>query len=83
MNWPRFGLMENKMVKGRRHETGKTVTTPSWFGSHSSMVVDQTQENMTLSDDEVLCKDDKGYYVTKKNRLDSGLADPNRYSDRR
>jgi hypothetical protein len=30
-----------------------------------------------------VCKDDKGYYITKRSHLDNGLADPNRYSDLR
>jgi len=32
---------------------------------------------------EVVCKDDRGYYITYKNRLDNGLADPKRYSNKR
>ena len=32
---------------------------------------------------EVICKDDRGYYITLKARLDNGLADPNRYSNSR
>jgi hypothetical protein len=31
----------------------------------------------------VLCKDDKGFYITLEDRLDSGLADPKRYSGER
>ena len=72
-------MAKNKSVKARR-ETGSVVTTPSWFGSHATMVVDHTEFNLTLADDEVLCKDDSHYYVTKKNRLDTGCADPSRYS---
>jgi hypothetical protein len=48
------------------------------------MVVDHTAVSgisITLSDNEVLCQDDSGYYVTEKNRIDSGLADPNRYAN--
>ena len=89
MNWPRFGLMEIKMAKGKsRHQTGNSVTTPSWFGSDSSMVVDHSEvqiarHNVKLSEDQVLCQDDNGYYVTEKKKLDNGVADPNRYSNRR
>ena len=71
----------------KRHQTGKKITTPSWFGSHTSMVVDHTQiqiggHDVKLSEAEVLCQDDSGYYITKKERLDNGQADPNRYSGR-
>ena len=62
---------------------GSVVTTKSWFGSHADMVVDSfdLEDDFTsLKDGEVVCKDDIGYYVTDINRLDSGLADPNRYS---
>ena len=89
MNWPRFGLMEIEMAKGKtRHQTGNSVTTPSWFGSHESMVVDHSEvqiggQDVALSENQVLCKDDNGYYVTEKKYLDSGIADPNRYSNRR
>lgn len=71
-----------------RHETGNIVTTPSQFGSHESMVVDHSELqiggiDIVLSEQQVLCEDDKGYYVTKKSKLDNGLADPSRYSNRR
>ena len=60
-------------------ETGRTITTPSWFGSHASMVVEDVDATqVTLAKGEVLCKDDAHYYVTYKDRLDSGLADPQR-----
>tara|TARA_Y100001938_G_C8024956_1_gene397467 strand:- start:188 stop:424 length:237 start_codon:yes stop_codon:yes gene_type:complete len=70
----------------KKHEAGKKITTPSWFGSHTSMVVDHTKietknKDMELSGEKVVCQDDLGYYITEKNRLDNGLADPNRYSN--
>ena len=71
------------------HEAGNIVTTESWFGSHASMVVEpeEVEPNdelylVHLHHSEVVCKDDKGYYVTDKTRLDNGLADTNRYSNR-
>jgi hypothetical protein len=70
------------------HETGKQVTTKSWFGSHDDMVVDPVDFGsggaaVTLKDNEVICQDDRGYYTTLTSRLDDGLADPNRYSSHR
>ena len=62
---------------GRRHVTGNSITTKSWFGSHSEMVVEE------LSNSKVVCEDDSGKYITTKSMLDSGLADPNRYNSRR
>ena len=79
------------------HEAGNVVTTESWFGSHVDMVVELEElqsrgldkENTVfaryrdIEDYETVCKDDKGYYITLKARLDNGLADPNRYSNKR
>ena len=72
----------------KRHETGNKITTPSWFGSHASMVIDHEDvqiggQDVKLSDAQVLCQDDSGYYITYKDRLDNGQADPNRYSSSR
>jgi len=61
----------------RRHVTGTTVTTKSWFGSHADMVVEEINEK------EVMCEDQNGRYKTSRDRLDNGLADPNRYSNRK
>jgi len=59
------------MARSRsRHITGNTITTKSWFGSHAEMVVEDRQDGT------VVCEDDRGKYVTYKNRLDSGFADP-------
>lgn len=58
----------------KQHTTGINITTPSQFGSHASMVVGEADtEGM------VVCKDDRGEYITFANRLDNGLADPRRY----
>ena len=62
------------MARSRsRHVTGNTITTKSWFGSHSEMIVEE------LDDGLVVCEDDKGKYITNHKMIDSGLADPNRY----
>ena len=66
----------------KKHEVGRTITTPSPYGSHSSMVVDHEKYSLILEQDEVLCKDDYRFYITKKNRLDNGMADPARYSSK-
>jgi len=71
-------------VKG--HDSGTLVTTKSPYGSHVVMVVDSfdLEDDFTsLKDGEVVCKDDKGCYITLKARLDNGLSDPNRYSNKR
>lgn len=55
-----------------------SVIYPSVFGSHASMI---NKEKTTLLNDatKVVCTDEHGDYVTLKERLDNGCADPNRY----
>lgn len=77
--------MARKTFKPRSHETGSLVTTKTAYGSTSDMIVDinlYTSDNeIILKNDEVICKDDRGFYITLKNRIDSGIADPNRYGN--
>ena len=70
-----------KFSNKKRHETGRTITTETWFGSHASMIVDHTEFGLELKDNEVLLKDDTHYYITTKDRLDISIADPNRYAN--
>ena len=66
------------MARGRgRHVTGSDITTKSWFGSHSDMIVEE------LDDGRVVCEDDRGKYITYANRIDNGLADPRRSAEDR
>lgn len=69
----------------KRHEGRVTnITTPSPYGSHAIMVVDNPSDhNVNLKDGQILCKDDNGVYITTKNHLNSGLADPNRCASNR
>lgn len=57
----------------KTYESAKLIkiTTPSAYGSHLSMVVEDLGEW-------VVCKDDIGTYRTKRERLDTGFADPYR-----
>jgi hypothetical protein len=77
--------MAKKIFKPRSHDTGTVITTKTAFGSTADMVVDM--ENYTIegdkqvSDNEVVCKDDRGFYITYKNRINTGIADPNRYAN--
>jgi hypothetical protein len=74
--------MAKKHYKAPKNFAGKYITTPSAFGSHSSMIVEASKygENVLL-ENQVICKDDEGFYITTKNRIDDGLADPNRYAN--
>lgn len=66
-----------KSRAGRRHVTGNSITTKSWFGSHAEMIVEE------LGDDKVVCQDDLGKYYTTRDRIDSGLADTNRQNPKK
>lgn len=68
-----------KFINKTRRETGVTITTKSPYGSHKEMIVDHVQFGLQLTENEVLLKDDVHYYITTKDRLDTGLADANRY----
>jgi len=80
-----------KYNSSRRFQTGQTISTPSQYGSHKSMVVDpqcyvSAKDNISTvgcGPGVVLCKDDRGFYVTLEERLDNGCADPKRYSGAR
>jgi hypothetical protein len=77
--------MAKYTYKAPKHTTGSSVTTKTHFGTTVDMVVDHStlvfENNPTIEDNQVVCKDDNGYYITFKNRIDSGLADPNRYAN--
>jgi hypothetical protein len=64
-------------MAAKKHDVGTTITTPSPYGSHLSMLVRE------LENGKVVLKDDYGEYTTTRDRLDNGMADPNRNGPRR
>ena len=66
-------------VSGKKSEADSEY--PSTYGSHKSMI-DEDNSSKLEDDSLVICKDNDGFYVTQKFRLDNGLADPNRYLSR-
>lgn len=75
--------MAKKYYKAPVHQTGTVITTKTHFGTTSEMIVDMSnyESPSNLSEDQIVCKDDRGFYITNKNRVNSGLADPNRYAN--
>jgi hypothetical protein len=73
--------MARQIRTGKKHETGRTITTPTPYGTTSDMVVtdEHVLAKVSVADCCVLVKDDGGYYITPKNRVDNGLADPSRH----
>lgn len=72
-----------KYYKTPKHTTGRTITTKTPYGSTSDMVVtdEETLSKISVADFCILLKDDEGYYITHKDRIDNGLADPFRYDE--
>jgi len=68
--------------KRKERENVRVITTPSAYGSHSSMIVNIEEEakGHNVPKDKIICQDEKGFYVTYKNRIDNGLSDPCRYA---
>ena len=63
-------------------EKAKVYGYPSRFGTHSTMV--DEEKTKELNDPRrVVCADEHGTYITEKNRVDSKMADPNRYTTSR
>lgn len=70
-------------VSKARHDSGIKITTKSPYGSHADMVVNHEEYEVELQSDEVLLQCDTHFYITKRKRLDDGLADPARYSGKK
>lgn len=75
--------MNKKTTSKKTFDTSNVITTPSPFGSHSAMLVDKSLFKVDFKDNELVCRDDIGYYITTKDRIDSNLADPHRYNNRK
>jgi hypothetical protein len=79
--------MAKKIYRTPLHNTGTTITTKTAYGSTSCMVIDinkytiEDGSAINIKEDEVVCKDDLGFYITFRNRVDSSTADPNRYAN--
>ena len=52
---------------------------PSVYGSHKVMIDEEKTKELGC-EGKVVCKDERGFYATDRNRLDEGLADPNRFA---
>ena len=59
------------------NDVGGSVDGSGAANAPADMVVEEINEK------EVMCEDQLGRYKTLRTRLDNGLADPNRYSNRK
>ena len=73
--------MARQLASRTKHETGSKITTKTPYGTTSDMVItdEDILSKLNIPPDNVLAKDDSGYYFTPKNRVDTYLADPCRY----
>ena len=65
------------MARQQMPSAKETYKFPSRFGTHANMVVKENEDGT------VICLDEFGEYTTPKDRIDNGLADPNRYAESR
>ena len=52
-------------------------------GKKNLSASDRKMRDMGTDDKMCICVDDSGPYLTERSRLDTGLADPNRYAESR
>jgi hypothetical protein len=73
--------MARQIRTGKKHETGRTITTKTAYGISSDMVVtDETiLSKVNVPEYCVLVYDDMGYFIVNRERVDDGLACPFRY----
>jgi hypothetical protein len=70
----------------KKDAKGKAPVFPSEFGSHAGMVNAELTEKIAAAkqdqaDPWQVLTDERGNYATRKHRIDTNLADPNRYAD--
>ena len=70
----------------KKESKAKGPVVPSEFGSHANMVNAELTERIAAAKQEQadpwqILTDERGNYATRKHRIDTGLADPNRYAD--
>lgn len=75
--------MSKNRLKVRKHESGRTITTKTPYGITSDMVVnDKDILSVSVPEGSVIVKDDDGYFIVPKNRVDDGMACPLRYCEK-
>ena len=75
-----------KAKDDKKDGKNKGPVFPSEFGSHGMMVNAELTEKVAAAKQDAtdpwqVLTDERGNYVTRKHRVDSGMADPNRYAD--
>ena len=73
--------MAKNFIKPRKHETGRTIATKTAYGITSDMIVkdEEILSKVQVPEHCVLVQDDLGYFIVNKERVNDGLACPQRY----
>ena len=75
-----------KAKDDKKDGKSKAPTFPNDFGSHASMITAELNEKIDAAKQDAadawaILTDERGPYATRKSRLDTGMADPNRFAD--
>ena len=75
-----------KAKDDKKDGKNKGPVLPSDFGSHAGMVNAELTEKIAgakqdAADPWQVLTDERGNYVTRKHRIDTNMADPNRYAE--
>ena len=84
---PKAGITHARpKAKDEKKDKAKGPVFATDFGSHANMVNAELTEKIAAAkqdqaDPWQVLTDERGNYATRKHRIDTGLADPNRYAD--
>ena len=75
-----------KAKDDKKDGKNKGPVFPSEFGSHASMVNAELTEKIAAAKQDAadpwqVMTDERGNYATRKHRIDTNMADPNRFAD--
>ncbi len=75
-----------KAKDDKKDGKNKGPVFPSEFGSHASMVNAELTEKIAAAKQDAtdpwqVLTDERGNYATRKHRIDTNMADPNRFAD--
>ncbi len=75
-----------KAKDDKKDGKNKGPVFPSEFGSHASMVNAELTEKIAAAKQDAtdpwqVLTDERGNYATRKHRIDTQMADPNRFAD--
>ena len=75
-----------KAKDDKKDGKNKGPVFPSEFGSHAGMINAELNEKVAAAKQDAtdpwqVLTDERGNYATRKSRIDTGMADPNRFAE--